>query len=83
MNKLYKVLLFVVWYVAIPSLITFMWFNVSLFIPASETIWSFFNYLTGEINVGYASDLEFVSVYIIGIILSLVLKYLVIFSHFN
>jgi len=52
-----------------------MWFNVSLFIPASETLWSFFNELTGETNVGYASDLEFISVYIIGMFLSLVLKF--------
>ena len=75
MNIFYKILLFVFWYIAIPSLITFMWFNASLFIPASETLWSFFNDLTGETNVGYASDLEFISVYIIGIILSLVLKF--------
>jgi hypothetical protein len=83
MKKLMKVLLFLFWYVGIPSLITFMWFNVSVFVPLSETLWSFYNGLTGEVNVGYASDLEFVTIYSFGLVISVTLKYLVLTRRYR
>lgn len=78
MKKFFKVVSFFFWYIAIPSLITFIWFNLLVFIPASEALWSFFNKLTGEVNVGYASDLEFVTIYSFGVIVSAVFKCLVL-----
>ncbi len=83
MKKFMKVLLFLFWYIGIPSLITFMWFNVSVFVPLSEMLWSFYNGLTGEVNVGYASDLEFVTIYSFGLVISVTLKYLVLTRRLN
>ena len=83
MKKFMNILLFIFWYIAIPSFVTFMWFNLSVFIPLSEMLWSFFNKLTGEVNVGYASDLEFVTIYTLGVAVSVALKYLVLAMRLN
>jgi hypothetical protein len=76
-------MLFIFWYIGIPSFVTFMWFNLSIFVPLSEVLWSFFNKLTGEMNVGYASDLEFITIYFLGVIVSFVLKYLVLTRDYS
>jgi len=83
MKYFMKILLLIFWYMAIPYFVTFMWFNLSIFVPLSETLWSFFNKLTGEVNVGYASDLEFVTIYSLGVIVSFALKYLVLTRRLN
>jgi hypothetical protein len=76
-------MLFIFWYIGIPSFVTFMWFNLSIFVPLSEALWSFFNKLTGEMNVGYASDLEFITIYFLGVIVSFALKYLVLTRNYG
>ncbi|AQP98912.1 hypothetical protein B0W48_03335 [Pseudoalteromonas aliena] len=78
-----KIVLFIFWYIGIPSFVTFMWFNLSIFVPLSEALWSFFNKLTGEMNVGYASDLEFITIYFLGVIVSFALKYLVLTRDYS
>lgn len=42
--------------------LTLLWFNLTVFIPFSERLWTFFNDRLGGQDPGLASDLEFLSV---------------------
>ncbi len=70
MNKFYNLLILIIVYLVAPCLLVYAWYNFKIFIPASEVVWSLFNKITGEVNVGYASDLEFIFIFFMALILS-------------
>lgn len=78
MKKILPWLSSLIWYVILPVIFTFMWFNLPLFIPASEILWGICNKVTGEVNVGYASDLEFIIVIFFGVSISMVCRKIVL-----
>jgi hypothetical protein len=49
---------------------TYSWFSFGFFIPFSERLWSFFNGLMQPAPPGVASDLEILSVFLIGALMT-------------
>lgn len=47
-----------------------LWFGTSLFAYIDERTWTFFNNLLGQQRVTLATDLEFVFVAVLGVVLS-------------
>ncbi len=74
-----KRILISVWLLVGTVAFAYWWDNALISIPLSEKVWTFYFHLTGQTNPGTASDLEFITVLVIGFFLSYAVARLFLF----